>query len=306
MRNLFIEKLLAHAKENQNIFFITGDLGYGVVDSFAKQLPNQFINCGISEQNMIGIAAGLAATGKKVYVYSIGNFPTMRCLEQIRNDVCLMNNDVTIVAVGAGYAYGPQGYSHHALEDIAVMRALPTMNVLVPSTLEETATLLDFTVANSGPKYLRLGKTDSGAPTEKNFALDDFKFNKIRTGKDGTILFSGPLYSIVLEAALLLQEDNFDIGIYSVPFVSKIDEEEFRKIAKCGPIVTVEEHSTRGGFGSAVLEFASENNIKANISLVASSQSDISKIGSQEYLRNYNGIRPDIIASKFKIALGVS
>ena len=160
MRDAFVETLLEEAKIDENIILITGDLGFGVLDKFQKELPNQFINSGVNEQTMMGMAAGIASTGKRVFVYSIGNFPTLRCLEQIRNDICLMNNPVVVVSVGAGYAYGPQGYTHHSLEDIAVMRALPNLEVLIPADPAETKSLTRFLTKSHSPSYLRLGKSN--------------------------------------------------------------------------------------------------------------------------------------------------
>lgn len=159
MRDTFVKTLLAEAKVDPNVVLITGDLGFGVLEEFEKELPSQFINSGVAEQSMIGLASGIASTGKRVFVYSIGNFPTIRALEQIRNDVCYMNNPVVIVAVGSGYSYGSHGYTHHALEDIAAMRALPNMNVVSPADPVETEVLTRFLVKDRSPSYLRLGRS---------------------------------------------------------------------------------------------------------------------------------------------------
>ena len=160
MRDTFVKTLLEEAKTDKNIILMTGDLGYGVLDTFQNELPGQFINSGVNEQTMMGMAAGYASTGKRVFVYSIANFPTLRPLEQIRNDVCLMDNPVVVVSVGAGYAYGSQGYTHHALEDIAVLRALPNMEVIVPADPYETRELTLLIIASRKPTYLRLGKSN--------------------------------------------------------------------------------------------------------------------------------------------------
>ncbi|HKC65029.1 MAG TPA: hypothetical protein VKB86_15410, partial [Pyrinomonadaceae bacterium] len=125
MRTAFIESLCEMAERNERVWLLSGDLGYSVLERFAEKFPQRFVNVGVAEQNMIGIAAGLAMSGQVVFTYSIANFPVMRCLEQIRNDVCSHNLNVKIVAVGGGLAYGPAGYTHHALEDLAVMRAMP-------------------------------------------------------------------------------------------------------------------------------------------------------------------------------------
>ena len=144
MRNKFIQVLLDRARQDSRIMLVTGDLGFGVLDEFERELPTQFINAGVAEQSMIGTAAGLASTGKLVFVYSIANFNTLRCLEQIRNDISYANFPVVIVSVGAGYAYGPQGYTHHAVEDIAALRPMPNIEVLVPSDLYEVEELTKY------------------------------------------------------------------------------------------------------------------------------------------------------------------
>ena len=137
MREIFIEELYIAARKNKRIMLVVNDLGYSVIEKFAKDLPRQFINAGVAEQNMIGLAAGLALGGKRVFVYSIGNFPTLRCLEQIRNDICYHDLNVTITSIGGGFSYGQLGMSHHATEDLSIMRALPNMTVVAPGTFNE-------------------------------------------------------------------------------------------------------------------------------------------------------------------------
>ena len=294
-----MQTLLNNAKADKDIFFITGDLGYGVVEDFQNQIPNQFINAGVSEQAMMGMAAGIASTGKRVFVYSIGNFPTLRCLEQIRNDVCLMNNSVVVVSVGAGYSYGSQGYTHHALEDIAVMRALPNMNVYVPCDSIESKALTNFLCKDKSPSYLRLGK--SGEPILHNSELT-IKSNEIielKNGPDGLILFVGPIGSQALLAAKELARDGIFVSVASAPVVSNLDEGYLIKSAQSGPIVTVEEHSFRGGFGSAVLEKLNSLGMDYQLKIVASKQNNLSEIGSQAYLQKVNGIDHNSIKEAF-------
>ena len=158
MRDQFIKTLLGEVEKNPNIILITGDLGFGVLNEFIKKYPNNFINAGVAEQNMTGIAAGLALEGKKVFTYSIANFPTMRCFEQIRNDVCYHNLDVNIISIGGGFSYGSLGMSHHATEDIAVMRTLPNLDVLSPSGLWEVEQATKFLTRSNGPGFLRLDR----------------------------------------------------------------------------------------------------------------------------------------------------
>ena len=158
MRTAFIQQLILQARRNPRLFLVVGDLGFSVVEAFAQEFPDRFLNAGVAEQNMTGVAAGLGSEGYHVFTYSIANFSTIRCLEQIRNDICYHNLPVTVVAVGGGLAYGNLGYSHHAVQDIAIMRTLPNMTVLAPADPGETRECVDWLSANPGPSYLRIGK----------------------------------------------------------------------------------------------------------------------------------------------------
>ena len=299
MRDTFVKTLLEEARRDSNIILITGDLGYGVLDEFAKELPGQFLNSGVNEQAMMGMAAGYASTGRRVFVYSIGNFPTLRCLEQIRNDVCLMNNSVVVVSVGAGYAYGSQGYTHHALEDIAVLRALPNMDVIVPADPHETIGITQLLTTTKNPSYLRLGKSNEPLIHKKEISITPGKINELSGGADGTLIFSGSVGVIAVEAARELALKSINVSVASLPFVSQIDLDYLKSAAKKGPIVVVEEHSYRGGVGSAILETLSNHAISAQVALVAASQTNLSQIGDQDFLRNENGISSKNIISKF-------
>ena len=158
MRTAFLTTLFELAKHDERIMFVTGDLGYTVVEPFMNELPKQFLNAGVAEQNMTGMAVGLALSGKIVFTYSIANFPTLRCLEHIRNDVCYHHADVKIVAIGGGFAYGAMGASHHATEELGIMRMLPGITVMAPGDPVEAAHATRAVVEQSGPCYLRLGK----------------------------------------------------------------------------------------------------------------------------------------------------
>lgn len=300
MRDTFVRSLLAEAKKNPNIILITGDLGFGVLDTFQKELPGQFINSGVNEQTMMGMAAGIASTGKRVFVYSIGNFPTLRCIEQIRNDVCLMNNSVVVVSVGAGYAYGSQGYTHHALEDIAVLRALPNMEVIVPADPNETVEITRYLTSTNKPSYLRLGKSNEPNIHENLVPCSPGKINKLCDGPDGTFIFSGSVGVVAMQAKQQLEAESIFVTVASMPFVSAIDINFLKSAATKGPIVVIEEHSYRGGVGSAILETLSINAIDSKVGLIASDQNNLSQIGDQEFLRNENGINAINIISKFK------
>jgi len=269
------------------------------LEKYEKALPNQYLNAGVAEQAMLGLAAGMASTGKRVFVYSIGNFPTVRALEQIRNDICYMNNPVVIVSVGAGYSYGSQGYTHHALEDIAVMRALPGMDVVTPADPYETVELTRYLAGSSKPSYLRLGRSGEKQLNSTAPALKVGEFNPLLKGNDGTILFTGSIGVLAILAREALAKQGKDIGVYSVPFISSLQPNSLSQIANKGPIVTVEEHSIRGGLGSAILELASLHNIKADVRIMGVSQHNLAEIGDQNYLRASNGLTAEKIVERF-------
>ena len=305
MRDTFVKTLLEEAKKDPHIILMTGDLGYGVLDNFEKELPGQFINSGVNEQAMMGMAAGYASTGKRVFVYSIGNFPTLRCLEQIRNDVCLMNNPVVVVSVGAGYAYGSQGYTHHALEDIAVLRALPNMEVIVPADPAETRELTLSIIASKKPTYLRLGKSKEPAIHTGPLKITLGAINEISGGDSGTLLFAGSVGTVAIAAAKELASAGIYVAVASMPFISTIDIDYIGKALKKGPVIVIEEHSYRGGVGAAVLEAMNAAHLQGAIGLIAADQNNLSQIGDQNFLRQANGISVEKIVQRFN-ALAVN
>ena len=299
MRNSFVKTLFEEASADENIVLITGDLGFQLFDDFAINLPKQFINAGLTEQTMMSMAAGIASTGKRVFVYSIANFSTFRCLEQIRNDVCYMDNPVVVVSVGAGFSYGTLGYSHHAIEDLAVMRSLPNMDVISPCDKFETEILTRVIARTTKPTYLRLGK--SGEPLIHNTPpeISRGKFINVSKGTKGYIFFTGSVGILAMEAKKILDSHKIDVEILSVPFVSNLDEEYLKSINTHLPIVVLEEHSSRAGLGSAFLETLNKLGKYSKISHIAASQNEISLTGSQEFLKLQNGISVDKIINEF-------
>jgi transketolase len=290
VRDTFVQTLLEEAKTDPNVILITGDLGFGVLEKFETALPNQYMNAGVAEQSMLGLAAGMASTGKRVFTYSIGNFPTIRALEQIRNDVCYMNNPVVIVSVGSGYSYGSQGYTHHALEDIAVMRALPGLNVVTPADPYETVAITQYLAKDRKPAYLRLGRSGEKQINSEIPRIREGFLNPIVLGKQGSIIFSGSIGVNVMVARDVLLGENIDIGVYSAPFISMLKPESLAEVLRRGPVLTVEEHSMRGGLGSSILELASTHNLVGRIKMLGASQRDLAQIGEQDYLRQENGL----------------
>ena len=299
MRNTFINTLVKCARTDRSICLITGDLGFGVLTPFYEEFPERFINAGIAEQNMTGIAAGMAKEGKKVITYSIGNFPTMRCLEQIRNDCAYHNVNVKIVCVGGGLAYGPAGMSHHATEDIAIMRALPNITVFAPGDFVETESVTKAMLQHSGTCYLRLGKCKGCKIHEK---IDNFEIGKaikIQDGNDIAIFSMGDILGEALNVRKKLEKIGYSVAQYSFPTVKPIDEETIIKYSnRCKIIVTIEEHNIIGGFGSAVAEIMAENSIKAKQIRVGLNDTYSYIVGTQEYLRDYYGLSANQITQK--------
>ena len=300
MRDAFVKALIEEGKKDSNIILVTGDLGYGVLDEFQQELPSQFINSGVNEQTMMGMAAGIASTGKRVFVYSIGNFPTLRCLEQIRNDVCLMNNPVVIVSVGAGYAYGPQGYTHHALEDISVTRALHNLDVIAPADPIETRQITKLLCKTKSPTYLRLGRSNEIQLVNNDYSLVENKVNEIRQGEDGTLLFIGSIGSIALEAHEILKSEGIDVSVASSPFISHPDINYLKDAIGKGPLVAIEEHGLRGGFGSSILEALYNTERSPAIGLIGSKCKDLSLVGSRDFLLEANDLTTKEVVRKFK------
>ena len=300
MRDKFIETLSKQVETNSNIILITGDLGFGVLDEYRKKYPNNFINAGVAEQNMTGIAAGLAMEGKIVFTYSIANFPTMRCFEQIRNDVCYHHLNVNIVSVGAGFSYGSLGMSHHATEDLAIMRSLPDISVMVPSGLWETAEATKALVHQEGPSYLRLDKSFGD---DKPSVNEKFKLGKSRTLRDGNdcaIIVTGGILEEVQLAANKLNEGNISSKIISVHTIKPLDKKTIiDAYNSTSATIIVEEHTIHGGLGSAVAELLADNQITGKPFLrIALEEGFSSIVGDQKYLRKCYKMDADTIVTR--------
>ena len=306
MRDTFVRTLIEEAKNNENIELITGDLGFGVLKPFFEQLPNQFTNAGIAEQSMTGIAAGMALCDKTVFTYSIGNFPTLRCIEQIRNDCAYHHANVKIVCVGGGFVYGSLGMSHQATEDIAIMRALPEVTVVCPGDLVEAAEATKAIANMPGTVYLRLGR---GGEKRIHNKIDNFQIGKaikIQDAKEDCdkkiALFStGAILDEATEAVKMLEGAGIGVEEYSFHTVKPIDKDVILDCAsRYDYIVTVEEHNIIGGFASAVSEVLSDLDQKARLIKIGLNDEYCSKVGNQKYLRNEYGMTAEKIISKIK------
>ena len=285
MRDSFVRTLSARAAQDSNIVLITGDLGFGVLTDFAERFPDQFINAGVAEQNMAMLACGMALDGAKVFTYSIANFPILRCLEQLRNDVCYHQADVTSVSIGGGFSYGPLGMSHIATEDLAIMRALPNMTVVAPTDDWEAGVLTDRIVDRGGPCYLRLDKSASGLPPGEEREITVGRARTVREGTDATLIATGGALKVALEAADTLRTEGVSARVLAMHTVKPLDVDAIRRAAvETHAIVTVEEHTTMGGLGGAVAETVAETGA-AVVRRVGLKDEYPSVVGDQEYLR---------------------
>ncbi len=292
MRTAFIQQLILEARCNPWIFLVVGDLGFSVVEPFAQEYPERFLNAGVAEQNMTGLAAGLASEGYHVFTYSIANFPTLRCLEQIRNDVCYHNLPVTIAAVGGGLAYGNLGYSHHAVQDIAIMRSLPEMAVFSPADPSETRECVQWLAANPQPSYLRMGKAgEQQLHTVRGIHRGPLL---IRDGAEIALVSTGSILKVAIEVAVRLEAKNIGAAVFSCPWLAPVTNEFLSQLVGFRRLFVIEEHLITGGL-SAILREA-----LGAVELVSFcvQASRLREVGSQEYLRARSGLTVDNITNR--------
>lgn len=299
MRDAFIDALTSVAETDKDVVLLTGDLGYGVFENFESRFPGQYFNVGIAEQNMTGLAVGLSLEGKKVVTYSIGNFPTLRCLEQVRNDACYHNANITIVASGGGFSYGSLGMSHHTTEDLSILRSLPNMSVVAPCTSKEAGEAVKAMIYNGGVGYLRLDKTSAEESSIKsNFTIG--KSRRYFEGKDITLIATGGILREANIASIELKKLGINIRVVGMHSIKPIDSNEIIDAAmNTGGIVTLEEHNKDGGLGSAISEVCMDNSVIPKKFLRIGLDNIYSSIvGSPQYLRTQYEIDSTAIVKK--------
>ena len=302
MRDSFALELKNLISKNRKIILITGDLGFGVFDDIRKDFPENFINVGVAEQNMIGIASGLALQGFIIFTYSIANFATLRCLEQIRNDASYHDLNINIVSVGGGFSYGSLGMSHHATEDISIMRSIPGITVSVPSSNNEAIEATKYLAKSYGVGYLRI---DKSSVLDTEFFDKYISFGKARVlmkGNDISIICSGGIAEEAMKAAKELFDEGISCRILSMHTVKPIDVEQIKKAAEeTKGIITLEEHTLIGGLGGAVSEACMNNSIYPKFFKSIGLNDTFSKVvGSQKYLRNYYKMDSEFIKKEIK------
>lgn len=302
MRDEFLKAIIEEVERDSSIILLTADLGFGVFEDFEKKFPKQFINVGVAEQNMVGVATGLSLEGFKTITYSIGNFPTLRCLEQIRNDACYHEINLTIVGMGGGFSYGSLGMSHHATEDIAIMRALPKINILAPGTKEEAYFATKRAIQSKSVNYLRLDKSyaDSSLEISKDFEIG--KSITYRNGNDFSIFSTGGILIEAIKAADELKKIGINCRVISFHSLKPIDSDVIKKsISETKGIITIEEHNIIGGLSSAISAYCIQNNYHPKFfKSLALNDEYSSVVGSQEYLKEYYKINSNEIILHIK------
>jgi transketolase len=297
MRYAFVKELTKQAEKNKNIMLLTGDLGYSVFEEFRDKFPKQFINAGVAESNMMGVATGLAMSGKIVFVYSIATFATLTAFESIRNDIALHNAHVIIVGSGAGISYADAGASHHAVEDIALLRTIPNMHIFAPADPVETAWATKMAIVLKKPTYLRLGKRGEPVLYAK---APDLKFGKgsiLKTGSDFAIISTGNIVYNSLLSAQLLEKRGLKGTVVSMHTLKPIDKKLIKQIcSKFKHIFTVEEHYEIGGLGSIVSDIIVKEGFTNKLTKIALPDIFIREVGTQEFLRKKYNLSPEKIA----------
>lgn len=285
MRMIFAQKLTELARKDNDICIVTPDMGYSILDCFEKEFPERFFNVGIAEQNAVSLAAGLALSGKKPYVYSIIPFSTMRCFEQIRVDVAYMRTNVKIVGVGAGFEYGSAGYTHQGVEDLSVMRCLPGMTIVAPGDNREMENLLPQLSSYKGPAYIRIGRHNRGTinTTEK---IQLGKASIIEQGEDIAVIATSNMLPIAYDYAQQLKKKGTAPMLISMHTVKPVDKECIVKLIDGGyAIYTFEEHTVVGGLGSAVAEIIAESGRAVKFKRIGIQDEYSHVVGSAQYIR---------------------
>ena len=310
MKKALINAICELMNHDANTYMFTADLGYGVMDRIIKEYPKQFINAGICEQNMASAAAGMALEGNTVFMYSIGNFPSLRCLEQIRNDIAYHHANVKIVAVGGGFAYGNLGMSHHATEDIAMLRAIPNMTIFSPADPYEAAEAVRAAAEIDGPVYIRLGR--GGEPAIPHLTNNIKKITPVYSHSVDkrlnsiAIFGTGAVVKDIIEAANEMKA-KANITCFSVPAIKPIDISGITDVLqKNDSVITVEEHTTTGGLGTAIAEIIVEKQLKNRLKKIGMQDQFTSIVGSPEFLRKSYGLNCEGIIQIIQELIGAT
>lgn len=279
------------ARKDERIFLLTPDMGYSVLEIFREEFPDRFLNTGIAEQNTIGIAAGLASSGKIVYVYSIIPFVTMRCFEQVRIDLAYNNTNVKLVGIGAGMTYGSLGPTHHSVEDIAIMRAIPNMTVLCPGDPIETEELIRRSHEIEGPMYVRLGKNGEPKIHPDGTRIEIGKAIHVTKGNDLALITTSNTLELGKKWVDEWKTEGIHVNLISMPTIKPFDIKTVEELINRNiPIITFEEHNIIGGLGSAVAEIIAESGKSINFRRIGINDKFSHYVGSHEFQRHKFGL----------------
>lgn len=305
MRATFFNSLIELYQNDKDVFILTADLGYKLFDSFKSNAPERFYDIGVAEANMIGVASGLALTGKNVYCYSIIPFLVMRAFEQIRVDIAYHNLNVKLIGVGGGFTYGLEGFTHFGLEDFALMRSLPNMCIISPADPVEAKCLANISYKHEGPMYIRLGKTGEPGVYDKtpNFRIG--KANIIKEGKKIALFAIGNMVYTGKQVADLLDKDGLHLTIINMHTLKPLDIEAILQIATTHEVLfSLEEHNLQGGLGSAIAEVLAENRCHCYFKRFGIPEKLEKGIGNADYLRQIYGLTPENIRKKILCEIG--
>lgn len=302
MRQAFIDTVMELAPSREDLHLITADTGFTILEKFRGLYPDRYLNVGIAEAAMVGTAAGLALAGKQVFCYTIVPFATMRCFEQIRVDLCYQNLPVKLVGVGQGLTYGTAGATHHAIEDIAIMRALPNMTVICPGDPSETARAVRASLDLPGPCYIRIGK--SGEPSVHGEGDYDFRIGKgcvLRKGSGLALLATSNMVEPALRVAEQLAVTGPAPEVVSLHTIKPLDRDLLRELAgRCRVFATLEEHTLVGGLGSAVAEAVVDEALPIRVVRFGIPDCYAPVAGSQRYLRELFGLSEEQIVARIR------
>jgi transketolase len=305
LRTAFIDTLTEAAAEDDRIALVVGDLGFGVIERFRDRFPDRYVNAGVAEQDMIGISAGMALSGAVSVCYSMANFAILRSLEQIRNDVCYHGAAVKIVAVGGGLAYGALGVTHHGTEDIAALRSMPEMRIVVPADAIESRWAVGTALETPGPFYIRLGRNGEPNVHEHEPELELGRAAVLRDGTRATVIGIGSVLGAATAAADALRTRGIDLRVLSMHTVVPLDREAvLAAAAETGAILTLEEHCVTGGLGSAVAEVLADAGLAVRFRRLGLPQAFVERVGSHDDLRRHYGLTADGVEAAVVSLLG--
>lgn len=300
MRNTVVNRIMKYAEEDKDVFLVSGDAGFGVLDEYKKRFPNRYLNLGVAEQNMISFAAGLGLAGYNVFVYNIIPFVLFRCYEQVRNDICYQRLPITLIGIGSGVTYAPQGITHYGVEDIAVARTLPNLVILSPSDPVEAEKCAEFAYKSEQPVYIRVAK--SGEPVIHRNGIEGVtKPILVCEGSEVAILFHGSISSEVIKA---LEDSQLSPRVFSVPMVQPLDFDFLlERLNNVHTLITVEEHFIEGGLGSVVAEWLTKEGIPFRLKRLGIKNEFIHAIRNNSGMRSIYGISSTSIGKTVEEAL---